>query len=263
MSEFTNPLRRKWAAGLSTVNGWAAIPSILSAEVMARAGWDSVTIDMQHGTADYDDVLAMLPVLNQTETAGMVRVPWNDPIQVMRALDAGALGIICPMIETPADAAQFVSYCRYPPDGTRSFGPIRARLAYGDEYAGRANTEIVALAMIETRQALENLESILDVDGLTGVYIGPADLASALGYPPGFDRQEPELLDAISKIRAKSKERNLIAGIHCGTAQYAAGMIEMGFDLVTVGSDARMIEAGSASVLGLLKSIQDNSGTAY
>lgn len=263
MTDSLNPLLAKWAAGESTINGWIAIPSILSAEVMARAGWDSVTIDMQHGTADYDDVLAMLPVLNQTTTTGLVRVPWNDPIQVMRVLDAGAMGVICPMIETADDAARFVSYCHYPPLGQRSFGPIRARLAYGETYTERANHDILALAMIETRQAVESLDAILAVDGLSGLYIGPADLASAYGHPPGFDRQEPDLLEIIRSIRTRSTEHGLIAGIHCGTPDYAARMIREGFNFVTVGSDARFLEAGAAAALAPLKQVASAPSESY
>lgn len=249
MTGFSNPLRRIWAQGGSAVNGWLAIPSIISVEIMARAGWDSLTIDLQHGTASYDSLLAMLPVIHQTNTVPLVRVPWNDPADVMRALDAGALGIICPMIDTADDAARFVSYCRYPPEGTRSFGPIRARLAWGDDYGAQANNEILPLAMIETKQAIDNLQEILKVDGLGGIYIGPADLSSALGHTPGFDREEPELLEVIGHILSSAREQNIPACIHCGSPEYAARMIKQGFSMVTIGSDARLLEAGCKSML--------------
>jgi len=249
MEGFGNPLRRLWREGRTIRNGWLAIPSILSAEVMARAGWDSLTIDMQHGTADYADMLAMLPVIQQTGTVPLVRVPWNEPAHIMRVLDAGALGVICPMIEGAEDAARFVSACLYPPRGMRSFGPIRARLAWGNGYGAASNREILPLAMIETRGAVAALDDILAVDGLAGVYIGPADLASDHGFPPAFDRTEPELLTIIEHIRVSAQARGLLAGIHCGTPDYAAGMAASGFDLVTIASDARFLEAGAAAAL--------------
>jgi 4-hydroxy-2-oxoheptanedioate aldolase len=244
-----NPLRALWAEGRTAANGWLAVPSVLSAEAMARAGWDSLTIDLQHGMADYAAMTAMLATIGQTPTTPLVRVPWNDPAAIMRALDAGALGVICPMIETVEDAERFVSACLYPPAGGRSFGPVRARLAYGDGYGAAANGLVLPIAMIETRSALDNLDRIAAVPGLAGLYIGPADLSSALGHPPGFDRREPEMLAVIHRIREAAKAHGLAACIHCGAPAYAAEMAEAGFDLVTMGSDSRFIEAGAAATL--------------
>lgn len=255
MSDFVNPLRARWQAGQVVRNGWLAIPSVLSAEIMALAGWDSLTIDMQHGTADYADVLGMLPIIQRGGAVPMVRVPWNDPAYIMRVLDAGALGVICPMTDTAADVARFVSACLYPPAGLRSFGPIRARLAWGNSYGAVANREILPFAMIETRRAVENLAEILAVPGLAGLYIGPADLACDYGYPPAFDRTEPELLAVIDRILAAVQRQGLIAGIHCGAPAYAAAMARKGFQLVTMGSDARLIEAGAASALASFATI--------
>jgi 4-hydroxy-2-oxoheptanedioate aldolase len=245
----TNPLRTLWQEGRCAVNGWLAVPSVLSAEVMARAGWDSLTIDLQHGMADYEAMTTMLAVIGQTETVPLVRVPWNDPTYIMRALDAGALGIICPMIETVADAQAFVDACLYPPAGSRSFGPIRARLVHGDGYGAAANGLVLPIAMIETRAAVENLDAIAAVEGLAGLYIGPADLSSALGHGPGFDRREPAILEVIHRIREAARTNGLAACLHCAAPSYAAEMAATGFDLVTIGSDARFIEAGAASAL--------------
>lgn len=246
-------LRQIWAAGQCALNGWLAIPSVLSAEIMARAGWDVLTIDLQHGTTDYGDMLALLATIGQTPTVPWVRVTWNDPGQIMRALDAGAIGVICPMIETADDARRFAAACLYPPRGQRSFGPIRARLAHGATYPDTANDRVLPIAMIETRPAVEQLEDILAVEGLAGVYIGPADLSAAFGYPPGFDRREPELVEIIQRIRSTAQARGLRAGIHCGTPGYAAEMAAQGFDLVTVGSDARFVEAGAKATIDSFK----------
>src|SRR5690606_14407612 len=189
MAGFTNPLRRLWADGRSVVNGWIACASILSAEALAAAGWDSITIDLQHGTADYAGLLTLLPVIERSGAAALVRVPWLDEACIMRALDAGAQGIIAPMIETAADARRLGSACLYAPEGARSFGPVRARLAWGDDYAAVANRQILPIAMIESRAAVDNLDEIAATPGLAGLYIGPADLSLAHGLAPGFDRQ--------------------------------------------------------------------------
>jgi 4-hydroxy-2-oxoheptanedioate aldolase len=242
---FANPLHRIWAAGGAALNGWIALPSPLAAEAMMQAGWDSVTIDLQHGTADYTDLLSLLPIIEKAGVVPLVRVPWLDEAAIMRALDAGALGIIAPMIETEADARRLVAACLYPPLGARSFGPIRARLARGDSYGSVANGEIVPFAMIETRKAVDNLAEILAVPGLGGVYIGPADLSMACGFPPGFDREEPEMLDLIVQILKRCTAAGLPCGLHCGSPTYAARMVSKGFALLTVGSDARFLEAGA------------------
>ncbi|QYK43629.1 MAG: 2,4-dihydroxyhept-2-ene-1,7-dioic acid aldolase [Paracoccaceae bacterium] len=214
---------------------------------MARARWDSLTIDMQHGTADYRDLLAILPVIERQGKAALVRVPWLDEGAVMRALDAGAVGVIAPMIETAAQAARLVAACRYPPEGARSFGPVRARFAWGDGYGGAANAEVLTIAMIETRGAVDALDEILAVPGLDGIYIGPADLSLAFGHPPGMDRTEPEMRSLIGRVLTATRSAGLRACIHCGSPDYAAEMAALGFDLVTIGSDARFIEAGAAA----------------
>lgn len=240
---FTNPIKQLWAAGKPAVNGWIALPGILSAEIMARSGCDSLTIDMQHGTADYADLLSILPVIGQTGTVPLVRVPWNRPEDIMRVLDAGAMGVIAPMIETAQDTKALVDACLYAPQGARSFGPVRARLAHGDSYATDANSAILPIAMIETLSALDNLDDILQVPGLAAVYIGPADLSLVHGLPPGFDRSEPEMLAVIDHILARATAHGIPACIHCGAPAYAQRMQERGFLLTTVGSDARFLEA--------------------
>lgn len=254
MTETLNPLRRVWNEGRAAVNGWIAAPSVITAEAMTAAGWDAITIDMQHGTADYSDLLSLLPVIEKSGSAPMVRVPWLDEMPIMRALDAGALGIIAPMIESAADAKRFVDACLYPPEGGRSFGPVRARFAWGADYASRANREIVTLAMVETRAGVENLEEIIAVPGLTGIYIGPADLGFAHGFPPKFDREEPEMLALIRHIRERCQAVGIVCCLHCGDPAYARRMAAEGMSLVTVGSDARFVEAGAAAALAAFRS---------
>ena len=248
-----NGLRTLWADGKAALNGWLALPSSLGAEIMARQGFDSLTIDLQHGTADYGSVVGMLQAIATTDATPLCRVPWNEPGIVQRMLDAGVMGVICPMVNTAEQAEAFLSVVRYPPRGTRSFGPIRSLVAYGTEYPGRANDEVVAFAMIETREALTNLDAILAVPGLDAVYVGPSDLSASLGYPPRFDPVEPEVVDAITRIVRSCKAKGIRAGIHTASPDYAKRMIALGFDLVTIGSDARFIAAGSAETVAAMK----------
>lgn len=259
-----NLIRRKWAKGEAVVNGWLAIPNAFSAETMAHAGWDSLTLDMQHGVIDYQAAVGMLAAISTTATMPIVRVPWLDPGIIMKMLDAGAYGIICPMVNNAADAATLVQAMRYPPQGTRSFGPIRALLYAGADYAKEANRTVVAFAMIETRQALDNLDEILAVDGLDAVYVGPADLSLALGCTPRFDQDEQPVVEAIDLIARKAKEHGIVPCIHNGTPEYALKMIEKGFKLVTIASDARLMAAGAQAVVARMRSERPaTAGSGY
>ena len=186
-----NALKQKWAEGKPTINGWLSIGSTFSVEIMAAQGYDSVTVDIQHGALDYRDMLHMFQAVRASGVVPLARVPWLEPGIIMKAMDGGAYGIICPMVNTRADAEKLVSYMRYPPDGTRSFGPTRVNFAAGPNYASEANGQILCIAMIETAEAMENLEDIVSTPGLDGVYIGPADLTLGVTnrrLPPGFDR---------------------------------------------------------------------------
>jgi 4-hydroxy-2-oxoheptanedioate aldolase len=254
MSAHFNRLLDIWNEGRTAVSGWIASPAPISAEVLASAGWDSIIVDMQHGTADYAALLNILPIIQRWGSTPIVRVPWLKEGDVMRALDAGALGIIAPMIETPEAAARFVAMCKYPPLGARSFGPIRARFAWGNEYTTRANDEVLPFAMIETRKSVAALDEILGVEGLGGVYIGPADLAFSYGYPPAFDREEPEMVEVILSILAKCSAVNVPCALHCGVASYAVRMAKEGFSLVTIGSDLRFMEAGATAAISTFRS---------
>ena len=257
-----NGIRRIWDGGGAVANGWLAIPSAFSAETMAHQGWDSLTVDMQHGVVDYQMAATMLTAISTTDVTPLVRVPWLDPGIIMKMLDAGAYGVICPMVNTVADAETLVAACRYPPAGGRSFGPIRALLYAGADYPKHANETVIAFAMIETRQALDNLEEILSVDGLDAIYVGPADLSLALGCTPTFDQEEKPVVEAIAYIAAKAREKGVVAGIHNGTPEYALRMIETGYRFVTMGSDARMMAAGAKAALAGLRGGLSAGGSA-
>jgi 4-hydroxy-2-oxoheptanedioate aldolase len=248
-----NNVKQIWASGKAVVNGWLAIPSGFSAEVLAQSGFDAVTVDLQHGVQDYLSMVACFQSMQAHPVTPMVRVPWNEPGIIGKVLDAGAYGVICPMINTAAQAEAFVSYAKYPPRGARSNGPIRVGM-YGEAgtYQTVANDETLALPMIETREAVANLEAILDVPGIAGVYIGPSDLGFSHGLTPKLDREEPEMLAIFDRIIAETAKRGLHAGIHTGSAKYAARAIGMGFRLVTLLNDvslmAQAARAGAAQI---------------
>ena len=237
-----NKLKTAWKEGKKTVNGWLAIPSGFSAEVMAQGGFDSITVDLQHGVQDYLSMVQCFQAMQVHPVLPMVRVPWNEPGIIGKVLDAGAYGVICPMINTKAEAEALVSYMRYPPAGKRSNGPIRAGI-YGSSsgYQKTANEEILCMPMIETQDAIDNLDAILDVPGIDAVYIGPSDLAFSRGGTPVLDQEGKEALDTYELILKATKKRGQNAGIHCMKPEYAARMLKMGFDMVTLGNDSGLL----------------------
>ena len=248
-----NRIKRIWREGGSVLNGWLHIPSPYAAELMAHAGYDSLTVDLQHGAPDLKDTLTMMQAISTTETVPLVRVPWNDPGLIMRLLDAGSYGVICPMVNTREDAERFVGACRYPPRGYRSFGPYRATLYAGADYAEHADEEILTMAMIETREALENVDDIMSVPGLDAVFVGPADLGQSLGEGPGMDRTEPAIVEAIDAVLEAAVRNGLVAGIFTGSVEYASRMVEKGFRFVTVLSDGRLLAAAAGQTIEALK----------
>lgn len=235
------------------INGWLSIPNSFTAEAMSKMGWDSLTVDMQHGQNDYNISISMLQAISNSDVTPYVRVPWNEPGIIMRMLDLGVLGIIAPMINTKDECEKFVSYCNYPPLGQRSFGPMRAQLIYGNNYYNIANKNIVTLAMIETKEAVDNIDAILSVPNLTGVYIGPGDMSSSYGLKPQFDITDDPIYSNIKMIVKKAKEKGKIAGIHNGTPAYAKKMIELGYQFVTVSSDFRSMSTHAQNVVNELK----------
>lgn len=244
-----NGVRAAWAAGKPVVNGWLAIPSGFSAEVMAQAGFDSLTVDIQHGVQDYQSMIACFQGMQPHGVTPMVRVPWNEPGIIGRVLDGGAKGVICPMVNTEAEARAFVSACRYPPKGTRSFGPIRSRMYGPSDDTAAADDEILVIPMIETRTALENLEAIVSVPGVDAIYIGPSDLSLSLGMAPKQDRQEPEFLEILDRIRTTAAKHGIKACIHTMSGTYSKQMFDRGFNLATTMTDSGlMLSAARAQV---------------
>ena len=248
-----NNLRSIWAEGGTAVNGWLHIPSSWSAEVMAHAGWDSVTVDLQHGLAGYQATVTMFQAIATTDTVPMARSTWNDPAQIMRLLDAGAYGIICPMINTQAEAEAFVGACRYPPLGYRSLGPTRASVYAGADYAQHANETVVTLAMVETQQALDNLVDILATPGLDGVFVGPGDLGLSLTGQTGMDMSEPALAEALATIGKTTQENGRVAGIWVPTPEIGKQMMQLGYQFITISTDTRLLSAAAKNIVTKMK----------
>lgn len=251
-----NRLRQLAAAGTPAVNAWLAIPSAYSAEVMGHQGFDSVTVDLQHGMIGFDAAVAMLQAIASTPAVPLARVSRNEPALVMQLLDAGAYGIICPMISTVAEAELFVSACRYPPAGQRSFGPARGLLYGGPDYFDHADGEILALAMLETAEAVENADAILAVPGLDGIYVGPNDLSLAMGRRPSAEPDDPEVAQTILSLCGKTRAAGRLAGIFCSSGEAAARRIREGFMLVTPGNDVGLLSKASKAAIAAARGTQ-------
>lgn len=249
-----NHLKQIWASGRSVLNGWLGVPSSHSAEVMSHVGFDSLTVDLQHGAIDYASALTMLTAISTTPVVPLARPTSLDPPQIMKLLDAGAYGVVCPMIDTPEDARRLVEACRYPPLGQRSFGPTRSAMSQGPNYTtDGANREIVVFGQVETPLSLSNLDAILATEGLDGVYVGPSDLTLSMGLGANGDSTDPRFIDILHHVVERSRATGRHVGMHCANGPQAKRMVEMGFDFVTVGSDTGLMTEAGRSRLALVR----------
>jgi len=248
-----NKIKQMWKEGKPVTLGWLSFANTFSAEVMARQGFDALCVDLQHGATELAGLLPMLQAISQTDTSPVVRVPWNDAAVIMKALDLGAMSVIVPMVSTAEEAARAVAACRYPPVGMRSSGPTRAIHYAGADYLAKADDEVVVIAMVETKEGLENLDAICATPGLDAIYIGPSDLSFALGLPPKMDNSDPLHLATCDKIRDTAHKHGKKACMHCMSAGFAAGAIKRGFDLVMLTSDITCLIAGVRKQLDDLK----------
>jgi 4-hydroxy-2-oxoheptanedioate aldolase len=245
-------LRELWDSGRPTIGGWCAMPGAFSAELMGRSGFDWVCIDTQHGLIGYDQMVLMLQGLAATATPAFVRVRWNEPGEIMKALDAGAEGVIVPMVNSAEEARQAVSASRYPPDGYRSWGPVRAALGVDGYSPESANRRTVVAIMIETAAGLANMDETLAVPGIDAVYVGPNDLAVTHGMPPSSTAESHEHAELIHSILAACRRHQVVAGIHCGSVETAQRWLEAGFGMVNVNSDAVFMREQAAAVVKAL-----------
>jgi 4-hydroxy-2-oxoheptanedioate aldolase len=242
-------LRELWDGTDATIGGWCSIPSPFSAEMMGRCGFDWVCIDTQHGVIGYDQMMPMLQALSITATPAFVRVPWNQPDHIMKALDAGAQGVIVPMVDSEDDARAAVRAAKYPPVGTRSWGPIRAALDVPDYSPETANRRTIVAVMIETPGGVRNLDAILAVPGVDAVYVGPSDLALGHGMTPTLNATDPEHEKLIDTIIDACRRHGKVAGIHCDSAETVRRWHARGYGMFTVGSDAALMRSAATAVI--------------
>lgn len=224
------------------LNAYLTIPSAFVAEIVAGAGFDAVTLDMQHGLIGYDAALPILTALATRDVVPMVRTPPVDQALIMKLLDAGVLGITSASIETARQAEDLVGACRYPPNGARSFGPVRADLLHPG-YVDRAGNLITAFAMIESAAGVQALEPILDTPGLDGIYIGPYDLSLSMGLAPKPGGAfAPEVEQTLDHILRATRDAGLICGMLAPTGNAAAALVDRGFQFVTLSNDIRALQ---------------------
>ncbi len=248
-----NTMKAAWQQGHPTLGAWCTVGDAFVAELMGRAGFDYLCIDNQHGINDYTTTVPMLQAIDLGASTPIARVPWNEPGIIGKTLDAGALGVIVPMVNSVAEAESVVRACRYAPAGARSFGPARASVR-ADDYYPRANDEIAVIPMIETVQAIDALDDILAVPGIDAVYVGPADLSITLGLPPGNNDDTPAFTEALETIVAGCKRAGVVAGIH-STVGLTERRLEMGFSMITVTSDVVALRAGLAPATALVDGV--------
>ena len=242
-----NRMMDAWAAGEETLGTWLSMASSHSAEIGGRSGFDYVCVDMQHGVADYQVAVTMIQAVEMSGGLPIARVPWNEPGIIGRMLDAGARGVIIPMVNSVAEAQAAVAACKYPPLGARSFGPIMVapRAAAGENYFEVANATTACIPMIETRQAVEALDDILAIDGVDAIYVGPADLSISYGYGPGYTDDNADYKAALEHIAERCAAHGVVAGIH-STAALSADRRAKGFRMQTVSGDAMALGRGMA-----------------
>jgi 4-hydroxy-2-oxoheptanedioate aldolase len=241
-----NKVRERWEKGEAAVSACVSIGAPYGAEIAGWSGADCVLVDLQHGILDLKDAIGALQAISATPAAPFARAPSCDPPLLMKLLDAGAYGLICPMVNRVSEAKAFVSATRYPPRGSRSFGPARGLLYGGPDYFDRADETIIRLAMIETAEGLDAVEYICAVDGLDGLFIGPNDLALALGYPPSSDPSDAEVVAAIERCLRATRGAGKHTGIFCPSGAVAARRAQQGFDFLVPNSDANLLKSAMA-----------------
>jgi 4-hydroxy-2-oxoheptanedioate aldolase len=247
-----NTLRAIWASGGAALGGWLTVPSSFSAEIMAHCGFDWVCVDMQHGMIDEEHMLQMLQGISSTGTVPLVRVPRNEAGIIGKCLDAGAWGVIVPMVNSAEEAMAAVSACRYAPVGIRSYGPLRANYYAGFDYFSRANSEVLCIVMVETTVAVGRVDEITSVPGVDAIYMGPADLSVTLGLPPGPDNPDQSFVGALERVVDSCRRNGVIPGI-AGNADTAPKRLEQGFRLVEVASDAGLLALGAGRALSQVR----------
>ena len=244
-----NRIKQRWEAGESAIVAWLQIPSAHSAELFATTGLDGLVVDLQHSVIDFATAVDMFTSIEGRGCEPLVRAIGNDPTEVGKLLDAGASGVIAPLINSADETKAFADAIHYPPLGSRSLGPRRPVFRWGANYRMRTPELLVSLAMIETKAALHDLDAILAVPHIDGVFIGPSDLALALGREPAADPTDSLVLETIAHVRERANSAGKRTGIFCGSAAAARERLGEGFDLVSIGTDLQMLASAARAEL--------------
>lgn len=248
-----NRVKALWREGKAAVVGWQSTADTYVAETMAHAGFDALVLDMQHGMAIGPDRAALwLQAVSTTDTVPLVRVPWNDPAFIQWVLDAGAYGVIVPLVNSYEEAVKAGGACRYAPLGYRSVGANRARLYAGD-YFQHANEEVICLVMVEHPDTVARIDELAAAPGIDGFYIGPSDLAVAMGLGPGMVQESEAHAAACQRVLDAARAHGLVAGIHCAGPEQAAQRIAQGFQLCPIGNDVGFVAAGARAALTAIR----------
>ncbi|MBI2887766.1 MAG: 2,4-dihydroxyhept-2-ene-1,7-dioic acid aldolase [Chloroflexi bacterium] len=258
-----NRVKALWREGKAVMVGWQSTADTYVAETMAHAGLDALVLDMQHGMGIGPDRAAQwLQVVSSTDTVPMVRVPWNEPVFIQWALDAGAYGVVVPLVNSYEEAARAGGACRYAPVGYRSVGPNRARLYAGADYIEHAGDEVVCLVMIEHPDTVARAAELARAPGIDGFYIGPSDLAVAMGLSASTGQQDTRHAEACQRVLEAARAQGLVAGIHCGGPEQAAQRFAQGFQLCPVASDIGLVSSGAAAALALARNLAPDQVSA-
>ncbi|MBD3181473.1 2-dehydro-3-deoxyglucarate aldolase [Candidatus Poribacteria bacterium] len=243
-----NTVKKKLASEKPAIGAWLSLASWVSAEYMAHAGFDWLVVDTEHSPVGFETTVHCFQAICTTDTIPMARVTWNDPILIKRLLDAGAMGLVIPMVNSPEEAEQAVKAMKFPPEGLRSLGGGRA-MVYGSDYFAEANNEIAVIVQIEHIEAVKSAQEILAVDGVDACFIGPNDLAGSMGIKPDIHCSDPEHEAAVMSVLQSAKEVGKPAGIHCATTEAVNRRVEQGFQFVAISSDAGMLKSSASKIV--------------
>jgi 4-hydroxy-2-oxoheptanedioate aldolase len=243
-----NPLREAFAAGTPAIGCWLSGPSSITAEIAANVGYDFVCIDLQHGLIDYSTMLPMLQAISLANTTAAVRVPWNEPGIIGKVLDAGAMTVIVPMVNTAEEAEQAIVRGMYAPRGARSSGPTRAQPLEGPDYAEVANDHVLIVPMVETAEAVENIDGILSTDGVDAIYVGPMDLGVSMGL--GRGTTDPAFIEALDHIVERCNAHGVVPGIHC-TPETITDRIERGYRMTVATTELSAMRVSLVDALSI------------
>jgi len=257
-------MKQAWQSGSSTLGFWVTSPNPVALESLGDCELDYICLDLQHGLLDYGDAVSSLQALQRSDAIPIARAPWNEPGIIGKLLDAGAMGVIVPMVNSGAQARQAVASCRYAPEGSRSYGPARAAPALGGNYFEESNEEVACIPMVETVEALHNLDEIVSTPGVDAIYVGPADLSISLGLAPGSDNPDDQFQDALASIVEACQRHGVTPGIHT-SEELVQTRLEQGFKMITVTSDLLALRAGVERALAVanVQEVQSGTGKIY